>query len=112
MKLSDRWAYIKAFRRKWMAHPGVQMVKVGYEQYGMLNDIEVLEETMQREQEHFEIIEVQGIRPPTEPEAGSPSGSSGRAGGLGRVLNASQRPECRLSRADRKTFARSELYRF
>lgn len=58
MKLSDRWAYIKAFRRKWMAHPGVQMVRVGYEQYGMLNDLEVLEDTMQREQEHFEIVEL------------------------------------------------------
>jgi hypothetical protein len=33
MKLSDRWDYIKQLKRKWEGHPGVQMVKVGYERY-------------------------------------------------------------------------------
>jgi len=58
MKLSERWSFIKAMRRKWMAHPGVQMVKVGYERYGMQVDLEVIEDMMQREGEHFEIIEL------------------------------------------------------
>lgn len=58
MKLSDRWSFIKQMRTKWLAHPGVQMVKVGYERYGQQVDLEVIEDMMQREHNHFEIEEL------------------------------------------------------
>ena len=58
MKLSQRWEYIKQLLRKWEAHPGVQMVRVGYEQYGMQSDLEVIEEYQVRDKEQFEIVEL------------------------------------------------------
>lgn len=58
MKLSERWAFIKRYEAKWRNHPGVQMVRVGYEQYGMQSDLEVIEEYMQREGNHFKIEEL------------------------------------------------------
>lgn len=58
MKLSERWRLIKQFESKWRNHPGVQMVRVGYEQYGMQVDLEVIEENMQREGNHFLIEEL------------------------------------------------------
>ena len=41
MRFSERWALIKQLRLKWEAHSGLQNVSVGYEQYGMLDDISV-----------------------------------------------------------------------
>jgi hypothetical protein len=58
MKLSERWAFIKRYEAKWRNHPGVQMVRVGYEQYGMQSDLEVIEENMQREGNYFKIEEL------------------------------------------------------
>jgi hypothetical protein len=58
MKLSERWTFIKTMQRKWEGHPGVQVVRVGYEQFGMLDDISVMEEMMQAENNHFEIVEL------------------------------------------------------
>lgn len=58
MKLSERWECIKALKRKWETHPGVQMVRVGYEQYGMLDDITTMEDFMQQENNWFEIVEL------------------------------------------------------
>jgi hypothetical protein len=58
MKLSERWEKIKSLKLKWERHPGVQMVKVGYEQYGMLDEIEVMRETMRRERHYFDIVEL------------------------------------------------------
>jgi hypothetical protein len=58
MKLSQRWEYIKQLKRKWEGHPGVQMVRVGYEQYGMQSDLEVIEEYQVRDKEPFEIVEL------------------------------------------------------
>lgn len=58
MKLSERWTWIKSLKRKWENHPGVHMVRVGYEQYGMLDDINTLEDFMQAENNHFEIVEL------------------------------------------------------
>lgn len=58
MKLSERWEWIKSFRRKWMAHPGVQLVRVGYEQYGQQVDLEVITDMMEREKDFFEIVEL------------------------------------------------------
>jgi hypothetical protein len=58
MKLSRRWELVKQLKKKWENHPGVQMVRVGYEQYGMQTDLEVIEENMKREGNHFEIEEL------------------------------------------------------
>lgn len=58
MKLSERWTHIKQLRKKWLAHPGVQMVKVGYERYGMQTDLEVIEEWQERDDVFFELEEL------------------------------------------------------
>ncbi len=58
MKLSERWEYVKALKRKWEAHPGVQMVKVGWERYGKDVELEVIETFQIRENNHFEIEEL------------------------------------------------------
>lgn len=58
MKLSERWIALKALRAKWLRQPGVQLVKVGYEKYGMQTDIEHFQEMMKIESTHFEIIEL------------------------------------------------------
>src|SRR5262249_13623325 len=58
MKMSERWTAIKALRRKWEGHTSVQLVRVGYEQYGMLDDITTFEEFMQHEQDYFKIEEL------------------------------------------------------
>ena len=58
MKLTARWGLLKSLKRKWEAHSGVQMVKIGYERYGMQVDLEVIEDTMVRENNHFKIEEI------------------------------------------------------
>ena len=55
MKPSERWANIKALRRKWMGHPGVQIVWIGYEQYGHVDDIGWMQDKMIEERDHFDI---------------------------------------------------------
>jgi hypothetical protein len=62
MKLSKRWQLIKQLKAKWENHPGVQSVRVGYEQYGMQTDLEVIEENMQRDNNYFEIEELNTTR--------------------------------------------------
>lgn len=58
MRLSARYECLKALRAKWMRRRGVQMVRVGYERYGMQADLEVIEDYMRREGEVWEIIEL------------------------------------------------------
>lgn len=58
MRLSDRYEFIRQLRKKWMTHPGVQIVKVGYERYGMQTDIEVIKEYQERDNDFFEIVEL------------------------------------------------------
>jgi hypothetical protein len=58
MKLSERWEWIKKFKKQWERHPGVQMVKVGYERYGMQTDLETITDMMERENNFFEIHEL------------------------------------------------------
>lgn len=58
MGLRERWLSIKALRKRWMAMPGVQMVKVGYERYGSTSDLEYFEQEMERDREAFEIHEL------------------------------------------------------
>jgi hypothetical protein len=58
MKLSRRWELVKQLKKKWDNHQGVQVLRVGWEQYGMQVDLEVVEENMTREKNHFEIEEL------------------------------------------------------
>lgn len=58
MRLSERYQKLKQLERKWREHPGVQVSRVGYEQYGMQSDLETIEENMQRENNYFSIEEM------------------------------------------------------
>jgi hypothetical protein len=58
MKLSDRWAYAKQIKAKWDGHPGVQMVKMGWERYGKDVEIEVIQDMQLRDNNVFEIEEL------------------------------------------------------
>jgi len=58
MGLAERWMRIKQLRKKWMAEPGVQMVRVGYERFGLNDALEYFEERMRIEKESFEILEL------------------------------------------------------
>lgn len=62
MKLSRRWELIKQLKKKWDNHPGVQLCRVGYEQYGMQVDLEVIQENQERENNFFEIEELNTTR--------------------------------------------------
>lgn len=61
MGLQQRWLALKGLRRKWLRMPGVQLVKCGYERYGMQADLEHFELEMKREGEFFEIIELNWV---------------------------------------------------
>jgi len=67
MSLSERWSAIKNLKRKWETYPGVQMVKIGYEQYGLVDDINTMKGMMQAENHHFQIHEL------STPESGGHS---------------------------------------
>lgn len=58
MGLSERWTALSGLRKVWMAMPGVQMVKVGYERYGSTSDLEYFEEKMEKTKDAFEIVEL------------------------------------------------------
>jgi hypothetical protein len=58
MNLAERWEALRGMRRKWLNRPGVQLVWVGYEKYGMQSDIEHFEEKMRDDGDSFEIKEL------------------------------------------------------
>ena len=58
MSLSERWDRLKELHKKWVSMPGVQLVKVGWERYGMQTDEEYFEERMRQQGQRFEIIEL------------------------------------------------------
>ena len=58
LNLAERWEALKGFRKFWMGMPGVQSLRVGYEKYGMQSDIEHFHIEMEREQDWFEIVEL------------------------------------------------------
>lgn len=58
MGLRQRWEAMYGLLKVWRAAPGVQMVKVGYERYGMQADLEYFEEQMLRVGDSFEIVEL------------------------------------------------------
>jgi hypothetical protein len=62
MKLSRRYDLMCQLREKWANHPGVQHVRVGYEQYGMQVDLEVILEYQERDNDQFPIEELNTTR--------------------------------------------------
>lgn len=58
MGLRERWEALRGLRKVWLAQPGVQLVKCGYERYGMQADLEYFEEQMLRDKDAFEIHEL------------------------------------------------------
>jgi hypothetical protein len=58
MQLAERYNVIKGLRKVWTSMPGVQVVRVGYERYGMTSDLEYLDEAMRRDKDIFEIVEL------------------------------------------------------
>lgn len=64
MTLSQRWTCIRGLWLKWSDMPGVQMVKVGYEVYGMQTDIEHFNEKMLEDPDkiRFDLHELNWVR--------------------------------------------------
>jgi len=58
MDLGERWRMLKYLRNKWIKQPGIQVVHVAYERYGMQADIEHYREMMRIEKNDFPIQEV------------------------------------------------------
>ncbi|HEY1243555.1 MAG TPA: hypothetical protein VGF29_01865 [Hyphomicrobiaceae bacterium] len=65
MPLSERWERLRDLHKRWSKMPGVQLVKVGWERYGLQADIEYFEERMRIEGYSFQVEEVNwtGERP-------------------------------------------------
>lgn len=58
MNLRERWVALKNLYQRWVAEPGVQVVRVGWESYGLQNDIEYFEERMEVDEIAFSIEEL------------------------------------------------------
>jgi hypothetical protein len=58
MKLSERWKNLRDLHVKWSRMPGVQLISVGWERYGVQADIEYFEEQMRLEGHRFEVKEL------------------------------------------------------
>lgn len=66
MSLRERWVAMRDLRKYWTNMPGVQLVKVGYERYGVDSDLDYFTEQMERERDHFEITVLSYPRDGTE----------------------------------------------
>lgn len=62
MDLMERWTRMRDLRFKWARQPGIQGVKVGYERYGAIADLDYFQERMRVEGSHFEIVELEWPR--------------------------------------------------
>jgi len=58
MPLSKRWETLRNLWKKWTLTPGVQLVRVGVEQFGMQTDAEYFDERMKAEDISFPIEEL------------------------------------------------------
>jgi len=62
MSLSERWVALRDMRKKWLAVPGVQLVKVGYEKFSAQADLDYFEEQMEAKSAYFKIHELAWAR--------------------------------------------------
>ena len=62
MRLSDRWKSLKDLYLKWKKAPGVQMVRVGWERYGLQADVEYFDDRALLEKVDIAIDEVNWVR--------------------------------------------------
>lgn len=62
MDLTERWTRMRDLRERWTRMPGVQGVKVGYERFGAIADLDYFGERMRLEQAHFDITELEWPR--------------------------------------------------
>jgi hypothetical protein len=58
MQLTERWKHLAALYRRYKAMPGVQMIRFGYEQYGLQSDIEHFNTQMEEHGPRFHIEEL------------------------------------------------------
>ncbi len=58
MDLQTRWTMMRDLWRKWVGAPGVQGVRVGYEKFGALADLDYFHERQKVERLGFEIMEL------------------------------------------------------
>ena len=66
MDLNERWKLLRGLHKKWSTAPGIGYVKVGYERYGALSDVQHYRTMMQIEGYWFDIIEVSWTRDRTQ----------------------------------------------
>jgi hypothetical protein len=65
MPLSERQQRLRDLHKRWSKMPGVQLVEIGYEHYGMQSDLEYIEERQRIERYYFAVKELNwtGERP-------------------------------------------------
>jgi len=56
--LQDRWKWVQLLYNKWQRVPGVQFVKVGYEKFGAIADLDYFKEQMKLTGQTFNITEL------------------------------------------------------
>ena len=59
MDLMERWVAMRDLWKKWRTAPGVMGIKVGYERYGAIADLDYFNERKKVEQVNFEIHELE-----------------------------------------------------
>ena len=62
MDLMERWRWMRDLYRKWRQEPGVMGVKVGYERFGAISDLDYFHERQRIEGDRFEIVELEWPR--------------------------------------------------
>lgn len=62
MDLMERWRWMRDLQEKWSQAPGVMGVKVGYERFGAISDLDYFHERQRIEGNRFEIVELEWPR--------------------------------------------------
>lgn len=62
MDLMERWRWMRELKEKWDQEPGIMGVKVGYERFGAISDLDYFHERQRIEGNRFEIVELEWPR--------------------------------------------------